>query len=416
MTARLLRSEGLVALRHRGYRIYFYGMLARGVGAWMLLVAIPWLAIELEATPIELGIVTACLFASTIVVAPFGGVLADRVNRDAVLIVNQLASLALAAVLFTLIATDALSIGVLAVVALVFGLLVAVELPVRQAYLTEFVPPDEVTSAVSLHATAWNVTRFVGPAIAGLLIGTLGVASCFVVAGVASLVVTASLGLLTRFRHHRRARLGPAGGVVSSLLAGVRFALVERRVRWAMAILAAAGIFGIQSFQTLAPLYVADVLELGGGAFGAFMSAWGAGALAAAFAITLLARGDRAWWLIGGLAVHAVLLAVLSLTAWAPVAYAFAALLGFAQIAVVQNSLVAVQIAATDEYRGRLMGLYTTVLQGSIPFGALLAGALAGLWGVSGALLAGATGLAIVAVAAAQAAPRLVARAPARAD
>jgi MFS family permease len=408
MTGTLLRSEGLVALRHRGYRIYFYGMLVRGVGAWMQLVAIPWLAVELGATPLELGIVTACLFASTVLIAPFGGVLADRVDRDTALIANQLASLAHAGALFALIVTGTLSIGLLAVFALLFGLMVAVELPVRQAFLTEFVPPAEVTSAVSLHATAWNVTRFAGPAIAGLLISTMGVASCFAVAGGASLGVTASLVVLTRFRHHRRPRPATAGGVVASLVAGVRFALREQRVRWAMAILAAAGILGIQSFQTLAPLYVADVLEFGGGAFGAFMSAWGAGALLAAFAVTLLARGDRAPWLIGGLAALALLLAGLSLTAWGPAAYAIAALLGFAQIAVVQNSLVTVQFAATDEYRGRLMGLYTTVLQGSIPFGALLAGALAGLFGVSGAMLVGATGLGLVAIGAAQAAPRAV--------
>lgn len=416
MTGRVLRSEGLVALRHRGYRVYYVGMLARGIGAWMQLVAIPWLAVELRASPLELGIVTACLFASTIVIAPFGGVLADRVNRDAILVVNQLASLAHAAVLFALVATGALNIAILAVFALVFGLLVAVELPVRQAFLTELVPPEEVTSAVSLHATAWNVTRFVGPAIAGVLIGTMGVASCFVVAGIASVAAAVSQVALTRFQHHRRPRSAPTGGIFSALGAGVQFVVREQGVRWAMAILAAAGILGIQSFQTLAPLYVADVLDLGGGAFGAFITAWGGGALIAAFAVTVLARGDRARWLIGGLAAMAVLLAALSVSAWAPASYAFAALLGFAQIAVIQNSLVTVQFASTDEFRGRVMGLYTTVLQGSIPFGALLAGALAGIFGVPGAMLIGAAGLALVAFGAAQAAPRASGTASAAAD
>lgn len=416
MTARLVNSEGLVALRHRGYRIYYYGMLARGIGAWMQLVAIPWLAVELEATPVELGIVTACLFASTVFIAPFGGVLADRVNRDAVLILNQLASLAHAAVLFVLVVTGSLTIGLLAVFALVFGLLVAIELPVRQAFLTELVPREEVTSAVSLHATAWNVTRFVGPAVAGILIGAMGVASCFVVAGIASLAATASQIALTRFQHHRRPRAALTESVMTALAGGLRFVVSERRVRWAMAILAASGILGIQAFQTLAPLYVADVLDLGGGAFGAFMSAWGAGALVAAFAVTVFARGDRIRWLIGGLAALSILLAALAVVAWAPAAYVFAALLGFAQIAVVQNSLVTVQVASTDEVRGRVMGLYTTVLQGSIPFGALLAGILAAAFGVPGAMLVGATGLALVAFGAAQAAPRASgpASAPAR--
>lgn len=413
MTAALLRSEGLAALRHRGYRIYFFGMLARGTGAWMQLVAIPWLAVELGASPLELGVVTAALFASTVLVAPFGGVLADRVDRGSVLIVSQIASVAHAAAMFALTVTGTIDIGILVGFALLFGLLVAVELPVRQAFLTEFVPPDEVTSAVSLHATAWNVTRFVGPAVAGLLIGLFGVAACFAVAAIASLVVTGTLVALSRFQHHRRPRPAPTEGVMDSLMGGVRFAVNERRVRWAMAILVAAGILGIQSFQTLAPLYVAEVLRFGGGAFGAFMSAWGAGALTAAFVVTLLARGDRTRWLIGGLGSLALLLAVLALTAWAPAAYTIAALLGFAQIAVVQNSLVTVQFAATDEYRGRLMGLYTTVLQGSIPLGALLAGGLAAALGVSGAMLAGAIGLGLVAAGAARAAPRLDASAAA---
>jgi MFS family permease len=407
MTATFMRSEGLRALSHRGYRIYFYGMLARGTGAWMQLVAIPWLAVELGASAVELGIVTACLFLSTFLIAPFGGVLADRVNRGAVLMVTQLGAGVHAAALFGLTATGLIEIPMLAVFALLFGLLVAVELPVRQAFLTEFVPPEEITSAVSLHATAWNLTRFVGPAVAGLLIATLGVAACFAVSAISALGVIWSLVVLVRFRHHRRTRITQAAGILRSLADGVAFAAREPRVRWAMAILAAGGILGIQSFQTLAPLYVADTLEFDGGAFGAFMSAWGAGALAAAFVVTLLARGDRRVWLIAGLSALAVLLGGLALTTWAPAAYVMATCLGFAQIAVVQNALVMVQYATTDEYRGRLMGLYTTVFQGTIPFGAVLAGGLAGMVGVSGAMLVGAIGLAVVAILAAYAAPRL---------
>ena len=212
-------------------------------------------------------------------------------------------------------------------------------------------------------------------------------------------------------RLRRRGLPSASDSVVESLVAGVRFALAERRVRAALIIVAGAGILGIQSFQTLAPLYVANVLKLGGDAFGAFMSAWGAGALASAFAVTLLISGDRKRWLIGGLVALAFLLAGLAMIPWAPAAYLFAALLGFAQIAVVQNALVTVQFAATDEYRGRLMGLYTTVMQGSIPFGALLAGLLAGVLGVPGALFAGATGVALVALVAARSTPRIQATA-----
>ena len=395
------RRDGFRALRHRGYRIYFAGMLARGTSVWMQFIAIPWLAVERGATPFELGVVSACLFLPTIFVAPLGGVVADRVNRSAVLIATQAGGAVHAVVLALLVSAGAIDIPLLAVLALLFGALSAAELPVRQSYLTDLVPPDEISSAVSLHATAWNVTRFVGPGVAGLLIATVGIEACFGVAAIACVLVAASVVVLRTFDRHRRTLPVPDRGLLGALGQGIRFAAGTPRIRWALILLSSGGILGIQAFQTLAPLYVSETLRLGGGAFGGFMSAWGAGALVGAFAVTIFGRGDRRRWLLVGAASLAVLLAALSFTRWPPAAFVIAAGLGLAQISLVQNAMITVQQSATDELRGRVMGLYATVFQGTNPLGAILAGALGGTVGISNAMLLGAAGLGAVALTAA---------------
>jgi len=396
------RNEGFRALRHRGYRIYFAGMLARGTAVWMQFIAIPWLAVERGAGPLQVGIVSACLFLPTLFIAPLGGVLADRVNRSAVLIVTQVGGAVHALALLVLVAAGAVDLPLLAVFALLFGVITAAELPVRQSYLTDLVPREEVSSAVSLHATAWNITRFLGPGLAGLLIATVGIEACFGVAAGATVLVATSVIVLRTFDRHRRSTPQLEGSILGALVDGVRYAAAEPRIRWALVLLSSGGVLGIQAFQTLAPLYVSQTLGLGGGAFGGFMSAWGAGALVGALAVTTFGRGDRRRWLLVGASALSVLLAALSLTRWPPAAFALAGGLGLAQISLVQSAMITVQQAVTDDFRGRVMGLYATVFQGTNPLGAVLAGALGASVGIQGAMFVGAIalgGVSLIAVA-----------------
>jgi MFS family permease len=401
------RRGGFRALAYPGFRLYFAGMLARGTAVWMQLVMIPLLAVQLGASPLELGAVTALLFLPTLLMAALGGVLADRVDRGRVLLVTQAGSGTLSLSLCLLLVADAAALGWVAVAALSFGILTAFELPVRQAYLTELVPKDDVTSAVSLHATAWNTTRFIGPVVAGVLIATVGSAAAFLVAAAIAYLVSLTVLWMERYREPGRQRDGSATSVLADLKEGAAFALQEPGVRWPLVLVAAGGILGIQAFQTLAPLYGTEELGLEPGLYGLYLGLWGAGAVVAAFVVTAFARGDRRPWLIGGTLSMALLLGAIAIVGLVPVAFALAFALGFAQIVLIQNALISVQAATPDALRGRVMGIYVTVFQGSSPFGALLAGWLAELVGVRGAMLAGASGLAIVGLGAAVALRRV---------
>ena len=401
------RRSGFRALNSRGFQIYFVGMLARGTAVWMQLVMIPLLAVQLGATPVELGIITALLFLPTLFIGALGGVLADRVDRARVLIVSGIGSAVLSAFLWILLLTDTANLAWVALAAVSFGVLTAIELPVRQAYLTELVPKADITSAVSLHATAWNTTRFIGPVVAGVLIATVGMAASFLIGAVIALVVSGTIVILEGYREEGRQRQQTSTSVLADLIEGARFAFHEPRVRWPMLLVAAGGIFGIQAFQTLAPLYGTQELGLDAGAYGLYIGMWGAGAVVAALFVTAFAHGDRRPWLIGGTLAMAVFLGLIALVGLVVVAFALAFALGFAQIILIQNALITVQAAAPDALRGRVMGLYVTVFQGSSPFGAIFAGVMAGLVGVRGAMFIGAAALAVIGVIAAVALSRI---------
>ncbi len=394
------RLRGFRALRWPGFRLYFAGMLVRGLAMWMPLVALPWLAVELGASAAEVGLITGAFYLPTLFVGPLGGVMADRVDRRNVLVAVQLCAALLSGAVAVLVSLDLQTLPTVAAASFGLGLVIAVEVPVRQAYMTELVPVRDVSSAASLHATAWNTTRFVGPVLAGVLIAAIGPASPFAVASLASLVVSVSFLWMDRYRELGRQRTDRSHSILSDLRAGAAFARAEPAVRWCLLLILAGGTLGTATFSTLAPIYARDELGVGAEGYGAFLGAVGAGALTAALLVTTFAHGDRRPWLITGVLGMAGLVGGIALAGSMALVFGLAFLLGAAQITLAQNALVSVHGATPDALRGRVMGLWVTIFQGSGLFGALLSGWLADVIGVRAAMLTGAVLLAGVGVVA----------------
>ena len=401
--AKLGRLHGYRALKHPGFRIYFVGMLFRGASMWMPLVAIPWLAVELGANPAEIGIVTGFFFLPTLFVGPMGGVLADRVNRRNAMIVAQAFATVLSLAIFAMVLAGLQSLPLLMAASFGFGLLIAVEVPIRQGFMTELIPRTDLSSATSLHATAWNFTRLLGPVIAGVLIATYGSASPFLVAGAASALVAVSFVWMDRYRRPGRHRKDNSSSILSDLREGVRFATGNSVVRLSLVAIFTAATFGMATFTTLAPIYATEELGVGADGYGAFLGASGAGAFVAALVVTTFARGDRRNWIIGGMLSIAALVAGVALAQSSTLVYIFAFLLGAAQISLGQNALVSIHGATPDELRGRVIGIWVMAFQAASLMGAIMAGGVADLLGVRAAMLAGALMLAAVGLAAAAA-------------
>ena len=152
-------------MRHRNYRIYWFGQIGSLVGAWMQSVAQPWLVLELGGSPLQLGTVLALMFAPSMFLAPIGGVIADRVDKRRVLMIVNAVAMLQAALLFGLAASGLVEIWHVYLLALLAGFVNAIEMPVRQAFAAELVPADDLVNAIALNSTSFNLSRVIGPAV-----------------------------------------------------------------------------------------------------------------------------------------------------------------------------------------------------------------------------------------------------------
>src|SRR5919106_3893366 len=218
-------ARGFVAMRHPNYRRYWFGQIGSLVGAWMQSVALPWLVLQLGGSPLQLGLVMAFMFGPSLFLAPLGGVLADRVDKRRALIAVNLVAMTQASVLFVLALTGVVEIWHVYLLALVAGFVNAVEMPVRQAFAAELVPADDLVNAIALNSTSFNLSRVIGPAIAGVTIAAFGVAINFGLNAVSYLSVLIGLWMLDGSALRRIARPDVFPSIRASLAEGVRYAI-----------------------------------------------------------------------------------------------------------------------------------------------------------------------------------------------
>jgi MFS family permease len=376
-----LIGAGFTAMRHRNYRLFWIGQVTSLVGTWMQSVSQPWLVLELGGSPIELGAVLAAQFAPSTVLAPIGGVLADRLDKRRTLIVVQVIAMLQAGVLFVLAATGIVEIWHVFVLAVILGTASAIEMPVRQAFSAELVPDRDLVNAIALNSTSFNLSRVAGPAIAGLTIAVFGTALNFGLNALSYLAVLAGLVLINPTRLYRLPVPDRLPSVRASLVEGLRYARRVPTVFWPLVLLGGVATVAM-NFQTLLPLYARDALGLGPEGYGALFAAMGIGSVVGSMVLAFSARRRPMRRLIvGGGAVFLGLELVLALTTSAPVAFVLIAGIGLASILMVNTINVMIQNSVGHELRGRVMSLYVTVFAGTAPIGGLLAGTVAEVWG-----------------------------------
>jgi MFS family permease len=383
-------TRGFVAMRHPNYRRYWFGQIGSLVGAWMQSVALPWLVLQLGGSPMQLGLVMAFMFGPSLFLAPLGGVLADRLDKRRALVALNFVAMAQASALFVLAATGVVEIWMVYLLALVAGFVNAAEMPVRQAFVAELVPRDDLTNAIALSSTSFNLSRVVGPAIAGVTIAVFGVAVNFGVNAVSYLSVITGLLLIDAGSLHRAARPRTHPSIRSSLAEGLRYARATPTILWPLVLLGGVAALAM-NFQTLLPLFTRDALGLGSGGYGALFATMGAGSLLGSLTLAF-ATSQRPLqrYLIGGGAAFLVLAFALGFVRAPVLAFPLAAGIGFASMLMVNSVNVMIQNSVPDLLRGRVMSLYVTVFAGSAPIGGLVAGFLAQQWGAATAFSIGA--------------------------
>jgi len=375
------------ALRHRNFRLFIFGQFVSLCGTWMQTVALGWLALELSNSALKVGLVTTFGALPVLLFTLYGGVVADRVNRRRALILLQSLFLIEALALGLLTVFHAVSIPWIYALAFLGGLVSAFEIPIRQSFLAEMVGKPDLMNAIALNSSAFNVSRVVGPALAGTVLAVAGTAVCFFLNAASFLAVL--IGLLLIRQEPRLA--GAVRRRPAVLREGVAHILGSPWPRALVALTALFTIFGA-SFIAIVPVYARDVLHTGAGGYGTLMSSFGVGAASGALSIAAVGHRFRrepiAVW--AGLTLGAAL-AILGLVRALPLALPLAVIAGFCMAlnAIMTNTVL--QTSAPDYLRGQVIGFYSFIVVGMAPFGSLQAGWISEHAGTSTAIAMGGT-------------------------
>jgi MFS family permease len=392
--------EGLRAFRHRNYRLFFFGQGISLIGTWMQSVAQSWLVLLLTGDPFILGVVAAFQFLPVLVLGLFGGIIADHLPKRRTLMVTQTFAMVVSFVMFLLTVTNTVQVWHILAIALLIGLRNAVDMPTRQAFAVEMVGREDIPNAVALNSATFNGARIIGPAVAGLVIGAVGVPLAFLIDSLSFLAVLAGLWMMDE----RELNLPPAmprPGSARAVMANIREGLVYVRdtpvVLLAVSVIGLVSTFGM-NFSVLIPPLAKDVLHSDAAGYGFLMAAAGVGSLTASLKIAFGGRARVVVIMVGALMLGlAEVVTGLSSIFW--VSLVAMAVVGVGTIVMSATANTVIQLRVPDALRGRVMSVYLAVFAGSTPIGGLLMGTIAASAGVTTALVLGGAISALVAVA-----------------
>jgi MFS family permease len=371
------------------YRRYFTGQLISLSGTWMQTVAAVWVVLSLTGSGVAVGLTTALQFLPMLLIGAWGGLLADRIPKRRLLIATQALMAIPALGLFAVTATGLAVPWMVYLAVFAMGSVNAVDNPTRQSFVIEMVGPDRVVNAVSLNSVIVQAARIVGPALAGILIATVGVVPCF---AINALTFAAMILALWRMDPGRLHAAPPARREPEAIRAGLRYVLRTPELLVPLALMALVGTLGF-NFQVVLPLLARFSFHSGAMTYAALVSAMAVGSIVGA--LVNGHRGRTGPRLIAGGAL-AFGVAALWAAAMPSLAFEIPALmlLGAASVTFAATVNSTLQLAVSPEMRGRVMALYSVVFLGSTPIGGPLTGWLAQAYDPRVALLlAAASGL-----------------------
>jgi MFS family permease len=366
-------SLAVRALRHRNFQLFFSGQLISLIGTWMQNVAQAWLVYRLTGSSLLLGSVGFASQIPVFLLAPLGGTVADRYSRHRIVIGTQVASMTLAFILSALTLAHKVQVWHIFVLAALLGLVNAFDIPARQAFIVEMVGREDLVNAIALNSSMFNGARIIGPAVAGVVVATVGEGWCFFANGASYIAVIVGLLLMHVHFQRRPQTVSP----LEHMKEGFRFVRRTAPIRALLLLLGLVSLVGMP-YAVLMPIFADKILHGGARALGILMGATGVGALIGA--LLLATRSGVAGlgrWIVVSSASFGVCLILFS---WSRVFWLSAVFLvpvGMSMMVQMASSNTLIQSMVPDRLRGRVMAVYSMMFMGMAPFGALLAGALA---------------------------------------
>lgn len=369
------------ALFYKNYRLFMAGQTLSLVGTWIQRIAMMWLVYQLTNSAFLLGVVGFCEQIPIFLIAPFAGVYADRWDKHKALCRIEALALAQAFLLGLLTLFHVIQIWHIIVLSLCLGVVNAFEVPMRQSFVVEMVGRDKeaLPNAIALNSTVFNLSRLIGPSVAGILISAVGEGWCFMANAFSYLLVLISL-LLMRLPKNVVNKVKEVN-VLKKLKEGIQYVRANNMMRSLLILLAIVS-FSNASLRTLAPIFAKVVLHGGANTLGFLMSAAGIGAICGALLLTKRKTTNLLKKIVSftGILLGTGMICF-AISHSLPLSLFFIAIAGFSQMMHTACTNTLLQLYVDDDKRGRVMSFYTVCLQGTMPFGSLLAGAIAGITG-----------------------------------
>ena len=367
-----------VALRHRNYRLFFFGQMISYIGTWMQTAAQAWLVLQLTHSALLLGTVSLLQYLPVMIFSLYGGVLADRIPKRTLVLVTQSISLVQSAVMWLLVITGVVQVWHILLLVALLGITNALDSPTRNAFVNEMVGREDLPNAVALNSSLVNMARVLGPGIGGVLIAWLGVAPLFLLNTLSFIAVLIGLAMIdtrTLYALPSKRADDKKLSAFESLREGLSYSLHMPAILLITSVIGGVALFGI-TFNVMLPLFATEVFHAGARGYGFTTAAYGLGALFSALWVAWGNRKPNIRFLLSAAFVFSILEIALALSPLYILAFPLLVGIGFAQIVVTATANTTIQTVAPNHLRGRIISVYLLVYAGALPLGNFLAGAL----------------------------------------
>lgn len=365
-------NNPFTAMKHKNFRYYWIGMCVSLIGTWMQNIAQPWLAYTLTKSAFLLSLISALQYTPILFFSLFAGVIIDKFSKKRILIFTQSASLIITLILAILVWTGNIQYWHILVMSILLGVVNALDMPSRQAFVIELAGKEDLMNAIALNSMAFNTARIIGPSIAGLVMGYFGVSVCFFVNSISFAAVLISLFFIKPLQVEKKPKSEKP--MLSEIKDGLKYIYQHDVLLFTILVIAIVGTFA-PNFNVLVPVFAKDILKQKETGFGFLMSFMGLGSFfGAMFIATFSKSGPKKFVMYIVPLLVGTFLILTGFTNIYLMTGLLLAITGFFFVSFSSNANSTLQLNASNEYRGRVMSVYTFVFAGSTPLGNLYAG------------------------------------------
>ncbi len=374
------------AFKSRNYKLYFTGQLISLIGTWLQIVSLGWLVLKMTNSAFLIGLISALGSLPSLLFTLFGGVLIDRFPKKKILLITQSSAMVLAFILGILTVLNLITVFEIGTLAFLLGTVAALDIPARQAFVSELVNKEQLPSAIAMNSATFNAARVIGPGIAGLLIAWVGTGGAFLLNGISYIAVIAALLIMRLDNNYTKLK----SGTFFAIKEGLTYSFSHPIIRLLIIFTAVSSIFG-WSYSTIMPLIARNEFHLDAAGLGYLYAAGGLGALTATLLIGFFSKKFSAlYFILGGNTLFAVCIILFSFTsnlALGLILLFFAGLGLLSQFAMMNTTI---QSLVKSEFRGRVLSIYIFMFMGLTPLGSFEVGLLSENMGTAFAIRTGA--------------------------